>query len=120
IVSKVIALGSPFHGTKISVFGVGFTATQLLPNSSVLNNLRSLMTISNTDYYCVVTNCDHMILPWDSAIVDNISYDVVEDIGHLQLIYSKVVLELVEANINLNQGTINNECLDSDKDASFN
>lgn len=94
-VQKIVTIGSPFHGTKISTFGMGVAAEELLPSSKVLQELRDKIKVSSSDYYAIATNSDHMIVPWDSAITDNVKYKVVDGLGHMQMIYSDEVVNFV-------------------------
>lgn len=94
--TKVVTIGSPFHGTKISALGVGTAARELLPKSKPLAELRDKVKVSSIDYYAIVTNIDHMILPWDATIVENMKYKVVDGVGHMQMIYNQDVLSTIE------------------------
>lgn len=115
-VSKVITVASPFFGTKISVFGFGKAAKELLPGSEVLEDLRNKIVGSSIDYTLIATNCDHMIIPWDSSLVPGIDNIKVINMGHLQLLFNREVLSRMKEKVSLSPGGL----LDSKEKASFN
>ena len=95
-VAKVISIGTPFEGTRMAALGIGENAAQMLPGSSFVTALVEKIEQSKVSYYCVASQMDNDIIPWSSAIVhaDLPPHRllVVEDCGHLGLLFSKAVI----------------------------
>jgi len=96
-IAKVITLGTPFGGTPLAAFGIGENARQMLPHSTLLTALASRLQNTSIPYYCVATQMDHQVLPWESALP---SQDlplnrllILEDVGHLGLLFSPAVCQ---------------------------
>lgn len=98
-VEAIICLGTPFLGTKLSVFGSGPSGKELGPHSVFLCKLKEYIQYSSIPYYQVASKMDNLIVPWYSACPwefrkrDNTL--IIEDLGHLRLLLSTKVLTQV-------------------------
>jgi len=100
-IAMVIALGSPFQGTKLTALGYGLNVKEMSPNSSFLSELNTRIHQSTIPYYSIASKIDNMIIPWQSALLSDVDGNtlentmVLEDHGHLRLLISKPVLEQI-------------------------
>lgn len=98
-VDKVIALGSPFQGTRLAALGYGENVKEMSPNSSFLQHLTNRIQQSSIAYHYVASQIDNMIVPWQAAIPAHSSHTdnqlVLLDHGHLRLLISPRVVERV-------------------------
>ncbi|MCA9749885.1 MAG: alpha/beta fold hydrolase [Romboutsia sp.] len=97
IIKKVITLGSPLHGTKLSVLGLGTNSRQMEPNTKFLQDLTLRMQSSNKKYFNIATKIDNLIFPWDSALLINNKEQTytIPDESHLGLLYSDKVIDKI-------------------------
>jgi len=97
----VITLGSPFHGTHLAKVGVGPAARQLEVGSLYLQGLiERLKQAPHIHLMAIASQTDGIIRPYSSALlpelrgVHNVEFD---NLGHLQMIFSKRVVDEVLA-----------------------
>ena len=103
MISKIVCICSPFHGTKIAAFTPENTFRQLQPNAKVLMDLVAKIEQSSSNYLLFVSSCDHIVIPWDSPIIQSKRYEIIADNGHLMVLNSKKVLNSITNFINETQ-----------------
>ena len=90
-VRRMVAIATPFQGTKVAVFGPRRHARDLLPNSSVMEKL-GLPPVTTT---AIRSTFDAIVLPQSSAALPEMeAYTnvTVHGHGHLAMLYSVEVL----------------------------
>lgn len=98
-----IALGAPFHGTRMASFSAHPLVRQLAPGSPVLKDLAarlegSAAALPESRLVSIWSNYDNVIFPNESPIlpeppVENIRVDF---IGHVSMLFSRVVARQIE------------------------
>ncbi len=99
-ITKIITLGSPFKGTRMTALGYGKNVKEMSPGSSLLKDLSEKMQNSKTEYYFIASKVDNLIIPWESASpnLPNQADDnrlILEDHGHLRLLISPKVFNQI-------------------------
>jgi len=96
-VAKIIAIGSPFRGTKVAALGYGKNAKEMAPNSAFLLDLFENIRLSQVPYYSIASKFDNIVIPWESAILEGSTHNhlIIDDQGHLRLLISPLVIEQV-------------------------
>jgi len=90
-VRRLITLGTPWSGSKIAVLGVGHQIQQLLPNSPTIDGLSEISTPTTA----IWGPDDSIILPSSSAAPKSATCIEVQDVGHLSMLTSHTVMQLV-------------------------
>lgn len=95
-VTDVITIGTPFAGTPIARYAFGSNAREMEPNSELLKELRAKMKIrEQIRFYHIATRCDALVIPGESAVVDNNPHIIFNNLGHGSMLYSKRVAEAI-------------------------
>ncbi len=99
-VKNVVALGSPFQGTKAAcIFGFAASVKQMRPDSEFLSRLAAQMKNNQqVKYHFVGTEKDPMIIPGNSSFPFGEKYPFqkkIEGKGHLCLLFSQEVKDWV-------------------------
>lgn len=92
IISHIITIASPLHGTKISIMGYGQNAKQMCPGNSFLNHLRHKIHNSSKTYYQIATQFENLLFPWDSALLPDTTAEckfIRNFVPHLSLLHDK-------------------------------
>lgn len=92
MIKAVILIGSPLHGTKVSVVGKGKNAQQMCPGSKFLDELREKLKALPHKYYQICSKFDNMIFPWQSALLETTPTEqrhVFPFASHLSMLHSK-------------------------------
>lgn len=97
-VEKVIALGSPFQGTRLVALGFGACVKEMAPQSAFLQELTQRIQHSSAAYYYVGSQIDNLILPWTAAFPPDQHLPgknklILEDYGHLRLLVSPRIVD---------------------------
>jgi len=98
LVTKVITIASPFHGTKISIAAAGANAKQMLPWAIFTDELREKIKTSDKKYYQVASQFDNLIFPWQSVLLEFMPQEhqlIMPLQSHLGLLHSEVVVKQV-------------------------
>lgn len=97
-INKIITMGTPFYGTRLAGLGFGQSAQEMAPDSPFLSQLRQRIQTSSTPYYCLASQVDNLIVPWQSALLNNDpSHEkIFPDLGHLRFLVNSDVLETVK------------------------
>ena len=103
-VSKVMTIGTPFHGTKTAVlmFDRFKNVTQMKPKSKFLEKLNQQIINSKAKYYNIAVQMDNIIYPWDSDFVksNKVAKHIHKEKGHLGVLYSHDTVNKVSEWIN--------------------
>lgn len=94
LVTDVITIASPLHGTKISIMGYGENAKQMCPGSKFLSDLRHKIHHSAKNYYQIASQFENLLFPWDSALLPDTPDEgklIIKLIPHLSLLHDKNV-----------------------------
>ncbi len=94
LVRQVIALGSPFKGTKMAKIGLGKCAKEM-EFGSVFSTafLKDLSQQNQIRIDQIATSFDQIVVPYTSSLLEKElgSKYVLEDLGHASLLFSKRV-----------------------------
>lgn len=98
-----IALGAPFHGTRMASFSKVPLVRQISPGSSVLKDLGAMLegagdVPSESRLVSIWSNYDNVIFPTESPVlpdppVENIRVDF---LGHVSLLFSRTVANQIQ------------------------
>lgn len=93
----IVTIGSPLHGTQMTAFGFGQCIFEMAPNSTFSQNLRKKIKDSSIPYHFVASRSDNIVIPWESALLDeeHKSSLVLQHHGHLRLLISPKVIRQV-------------------------
>ncbi|MBC2714810.1 MAG: alpha/beta fold hydrolase [Desulfobacteraceae bacterium] len=97
-VEKLIALGGPHLGSRVSAFmPMGKNTLQMAYKSAFITELASDgMTPGDTDYISIYSDFDNFVIPQDSAhLGENAKNIKVPFHGHIRLLYSYHVIQLI-------------------------
>lgn len=97
-VTDVITIGSPLKGTYAAYLALGSNGSEMKPKSSFLRELQQeIEQNQNIRFYHIGTKTDQLVIPSSSSwIGDDLERQfVVDDIGHVSLLFSKRVLKKV-------------------------
>lgn len=97
-VKQIITLGSPLEGTRLTFLGFGACVNEMSIGSSLLKTLSK--EPSQTPYLHIASRNDLMIQPWESALflssqATHAKRQVIDLIGHLQLLFSKRIVYIL-------------------------
>jgi predicted alpha/beta hydrolase family esterase len=91
-VDKVITLACGHHGTRIAYFGLGKNAREMEPGSAWL---AALPEPAPVPVVTVWTAQDNFIAPQTSSRLSDAQDIIVTGMGHLTLVFSRLVLDIV-------------------------
>lgn len=96
-VKAVISIGSPLKGTIAAHIGlIGKSGHEMLPNSDTIRKVQQgIAHRPETHFYQVMSHTDELVIPATSAILGAYQHYIVDDIGHMALIFSKRVVNKV-------------------------
>ena len=100
-VVKIITIGTPHFGTKLSPFGYGKNARDMEVNSKFLSDLNKDVDElqKNVKLLSILSKSDNLVIPYQNSILPNFEKYIVDHLGHNSLmisseIYGKIVNEL--------------------------
>lgn len=106
-VKKVVALGTPFHGTYVAYLETPFrpvlaipSVQQMLPGSDFLKELRERGFPASVQFVSIYSRDDLIVRPWKSSQLpeaENTSKVQLSGVGHLGLVGEKVYRKIKEA-----------------------
>lgn len=99
-VIKVIAIASPFGGTKLAALKIQ-NLDQLLPNSPLLSELAQNTEV-NSKFLCIYPQLDNHTIPNTSALLDGAQNVELPVIGHTNILVSKLTLKELDRFLNPN------------------
>lgn len=99
LVQAIINIGTPFHGSKLSVAAAGDNAKQMCPGASFTKDLRLKISQSQKPYFIIMSELDNIVYPWQSALLDfipaNRQYRLHLE-SHLGLLHSPAVVKQIK------------------------
>jgi triacylglycerol lipase len=97
-VDHCVTIGTPHHGTYAAFFGLGQTAREMRPDSSLLRRLDASLGSTPTKFVNLYSDLDVLIVPPSSAVLpesDTVHNHLIHDLGHTSLLISPELIELV-------------------------
>jgi triacylglycerol lipase len=92
-IARLVTLGSPHHGTWIAYYGVGENARQMEPDSAWIRDLAQSEPGAPT--LSVWSPVDNFVAPQDSSRLAGARERTVPALGHLAMLFSPLVLEIL-------------------------
>ncbi len=88
-VAKLVTLGSPHHGSRLAVLGMGENGRQMIPGSAWLAGLNApgaapLPAATVSIYSCQ----DNYVMPQDSSLLEGAKAVPLAGLGHLEMAFS--------------------------------
>ena len=97
-VARIVTLGTPHHGSALAPLGHGADALDMLPKGEWLRALGASEEGGRAAPVTSVYSChDNFVAPQDSSVLTGARNVPVAGLGHLSLLLSARVAELVEA-----------------------
>jgi triacylglycerol lipase len=93
-VTRLVTLGTPHQGTLLARFGPGRCARQMRPGSDFLRKLADAEKLE-IPVLTIWSKADELILPPESSRLAGAEERVLPDVGHMALVLSSVVLDIV-------------------------
>lgn len=93
-VSDIIAIASPFQGTKVALIGAGKCAHQMRYHSPFVEELSAkILQDKKIRFYFIAASKDHILIPVDSALLDKGKRRqyLIDDTGHFAVLFSEKV-----------------------------
>lgn len=97
-VDHCVTIGTPHDGTYMAYLGLGETAREMRPGSSLLRRLRTGFDRCPTRYVNLYSDLDVLIVPSGSAMLPagpRVHNHLIHDLGHTSLLISRELIEVV-------------------------
>jgi triacylglycerol lipase len=95
-VTDVITIGSPLNGTPVARIAIGPNARQMQRGTEFLKELKIKMkSREQIRFFHIASRCDQLVIPGDSAIIENNPHLIFDDLGHASMIFSKRVVKAI-------------------------
>ena len=99
-VARLVTLGTPHHGTRLALFGLGQNAREMLPGSAWLEELaRSESAGLKAPVTSIWSTHDNIVAPQESARLERSTDVPMSALGHVTLAFDRGVQERVLAEI---------------------
>jgi triacylglycerol lipase len=95
-VARIVTIATPHHGTVLARVALGQNAREMQPDSDWLRRLADQETFT-MPVLSVWSARDEIVVPQDSARLPGAAERILPASGHLTLVFSPKVLELVDA-----------------------
>lgn len=98
-VGDVITIGSPLSGTKVAQIAIGKNGREMERGSDFVREVQEVVRKNRkVRFYHIASKTDQIILPYSSALTGEHPEReyVVDDIGHMSLLYSTRVADKIE------------------------
>ncbi len=104
-VAKLITLGSPHHGSRLAMLGLGVNARQMEPESAWLEGLSRPGAVPlPADTVSAMSPYDNYVMPQNSSLLDGARNVGVGPVGHLAMAVSPAITRLLLAELALVSG----------------
>lgn len=97
-VDHAVTIGTPHDGTYMAYVGLGETAREMRPGSSLLRRLARGLERCPVHLVNLYSDLDVLIVPPSSAVLpesDNVHNHLIEDLGHTSLLISPDLITLI-------------------------
>lgn len=94
-VEKVVTLGSPHHGSRHALLGIGADSRELQQDSIWLCRLNSNPASTAVPIVSIYSRHDNFVAPQDSAILPGAKLVALDAIGHLSLLFDRDVARML-------------------------
>lgn len=98
-VAKLVTLGSPHHGSRLAVLGMGENGRQMVPGSAWLAALNAPGAVPLPETVSIYSWHDNYVMPQDSSLLEGAKAVPLAGIGHLEMAFSKEVERLLLAEL---------------------
>ncbi|MDO3379224.1 alpha/beta fold hydrolase [Geoalkalibacter halelectricus] len=95
-VCRVICIATPHQGSRLAPFAMTPLARTLMPDSTFLQRLATAERPKDVQFFSIYTRHDNLVIPTESAILENAPAIEVSGIGHSCLLFSRRVADHVE------------------------
>jgi pimeloyl-ACP methyl ester carboxylesterase len=101
--ARLITLGTPHHGTRLAMFGLGANARQMRPGSAWLEELaRSESAGPKARVTSIWSSNDNIVAPQESARLEGSTDVPIAALGHVRLVFDhgvqqRVLIEIQQA-----------------------
>lgn len=92
-IAKLVTLASPHHGTWLAYYGLGLNAREMEPTSAWLRSMA--LTDPRVPMLTVWSPTDNFVAPQDSSRLAAAREKIVPGLGHLAMLFSPRVLEIL-------------------------
>jgi pimeloyl-ACP methyl ester carboxylesterase len=90
-VEKLVTLGSPHHGSRHARLGIGTDSRQLEADSAWLRRLNANPASMAVPIVSIYSRHDNFVAPQDSAVLPGAKLIPLDGVGHLSLLFDRVV-----------------------------
>ena len=87
-VAKLVTLGSPHHGSRLAVLGLGENGRQMVPGSAWLAALNAPAAAPLPETVSIYSCQDNYVMPQDSSLLDGAKVVPLAGIGHIEMAFS--------------------------------
>lgn len=98
-VAKLVTLGSPHHGSRLAVLGLGENGRQMVPGSAWLAGLGAPGAVPLPPTASLYSCQDNYVMPQDSSVLEGAKVVPLAGIGHLEMAFSKEIERLLLAEL---------------------
>ncbi len=99
-VAKLVTLGSPHHGSKLAVLGLGENGHQMVPGSDWLAGLNAPDAVPLPAATVSIYSCqDNYVMPQDSSLLEGTKVVPLAGIGHLEMAFSPEIERVLLAEL---------------------
>lgn len=87
-VARLVTLGSPHHGSRLAVLGLGENGRQMIPGSAWLAAINAPGAVPLPETASIYSCQDNYVMPQDSSLLDGAKVVPLAGIGHLEMAFS--------------------------------
>lgn len=101
-VAKLVTLGSPHHGSRLAVLGLGENGRQMVPGSDWLAGLNAPGAVPLPPTASFYSCQDNYVMPQDSSLLEGAKVVPLAGLGHLEMAFSPEIARLLLAELAAN------------------
>lgn len=98
-VAKLVTLGSPHHGSRLAVLGLGENGRQMIPGSDWLAGLNASGAVPLPETVSIYSCQDNYVMPQDSSLLEGAKVVPLGGLGHLEMAFSPEVERVLLAEL---------------------